>query len=629
MWWAGSFAAVALVAGLSYCCTARVVLWFVTVAGASATTVALANGGTPDQVAGVMFLAAGLSAAGWALGRSARVRGARRRAFAAYASGAAAVPGLAAEAERHRLAADLHDTAAHRLTGIMIGASSALHVRDERLTAEAVAHAVREGRLVVAELTRLTALDARADHAHLADLDTLVAGWPEQDVSYRRDAEDAPPPIAALAVRIVREALTNSRRHAPGVPVEVLVRGHGGRLVVTVTDQGRGGAFDAGSGCGLAVLRAEAAAAGGSLEAGPVAGGWRVRAVLPLGDGGPRRARWWSEHVRNWAPVVLGVGIPVGGLMVPDPGDVPLLAKELALLVPLLILHALPLRWHVARPIPALAVTLSLYPLIELARVSGWPITPGGDLVLWCGWIELIMVYGIGLARGPRGVLAPLAVSSTMGAALAWGPGITGNRFAAWVVLSAFVLVPVGIAWAAGVLLAARRARRRDGAAARHGRLRERAALAERARVAARLRATALRHAEALVAASDDLPVVAARSRAALNALRDLLGELRRPAADDPPPCLAGIDALAVRRGVLVTSVGERRQLHGAVEATAFWAARELLGHDAPLTVTYLPEGVELSAPAGRVTRRLRAVAEAAGGAVSARGAQVRVWLPA
>ncbi|MEV4890630.1 hypothetical protein AB0K48_14670, partial [Nonomuraea sp. NPDC055795] len=126
----------------------------------------------------------------------------------------------------------------------------------------------------------------------------------------------------------------------------------------------------------------------------------------------------------------------------------------------------------------------------------------------------------------------------------------------------------------------------------------------------------------------DDLPVVAARSRAALNALRDLLGELRRPADDDPPPCLAGIDALAVRRGVLVTSVGERRQMHGAVEATAFWAARELLGHDAPLTVTYLPEGVELSAPAGRVTRRLRAVAEAAGGAVSARGAQVRVWLP-
>ncbi|MFE0148086.1 hypothetical protein ACFWY5_13145, partial [Nonomuraea sp. NPDC059007] len=157
----------------------------------------------------------------------------------------------------------------------------------------------------------------------------------------------------------------------------------------------------------------------------------------------------------------------------------------------------------------------------------------------------------------------------------------------------------------------------------------ERAALAERARLAARLRATALRHAEALVAAGDDLPVVAARSRAALDALRDLLGELRRPAADDPPPCLAGIDALAVRHGVLVTSVGERRQMHGAVEATAFWAARELLGHDAPLTVTYLPEGVELSAPAGRATRHLRAVAEAAGGAVSARGARVRVWLPA
>ncbi|MEV4891185.1 ATP-binding protein, partial [Nonomuraea sp. NPDC055795] len=504
MWWAGSFAAVAVVAGLSFSCTARVVLWLVALAGASATTVTLAAGGTPDQVAGVAFLAAGLSAAGWALGRSARTHGARRRAFAAYASGAAAVPGLAAEAERHRLAADLHDTAAHRLTGIMIGASSALHVRDDRLTAEAGAHAVREGRLVVAELTRLTALDARADHARLADLDALVAGWPERGVSYRRDAEDAPPPIAALAVRIVREALTNSRRHAPGVPVEVLVRAYGGRLVVTVTDQGRGGAaFDAGSGCGLAVLQSEAAAAGGSLEAGPTAGlvagptagsvagsvagytagsvarGWRVCAVLPLGGGGPRRGRWWSEHVRNWAPVVLGVGIPVGGLLVPDPGDVPLLAKELALLVPLLILHALPLRWHLARPIPALAVTLSLYPLIELARVAGWPITPGGDLVLWCGWIELIMVYGIGVARGPRGVLAPLAVGSAMGAALAWGPGIVGNRFAAWALLSAFVLVPVGIAWAAGVLLAAGRARRRDGAAARHGRLRERAALAE------------------------------------------------------------------------------------------------------------------------------------------------------
>jgi signal transduction histidine kinase len=93
-----------------------------------------------------------------------------------------------------------------------------------------------------------------------------------------------PPPSLQLTVyRIVQEALTNARRHAPGAPVRVRVAGAGHALCVEV--HSLGGAVPvhpSGGGHGLVGMRERVRMHGGTLEAGPVPDGFRVRARLPL-----------------------------------------------------------------------------------------------------------------------------------------------------------------------------------------------------------------------------------------------------------------------------------------------------------------------------------------------------------
>ncbi|MFI0422780.1 sensor histidine kinase [Spongiactinospora sp. 9N601] len=89
--------------------------------------------------------------------------------------------------------------------------------------------------------------------------------------------------MSATIYRLVTEALTNARRHAPGAErVEVEVARAGGSAVrVRVTDDG-GGRSEA-SGRGGFGLAERVSVLGGSLSAGPAPGGWRVEAVLPSG----------------------------------------------------------------------------------------------------------------------------------------------------------------------------------------------------------------------------------------------------------------------------------------------------------------------------------------------------------
>jgi signal transduction histidine kinase len=82
----------------------------------------------------------------------------------------------------------------------------------------------------------------------------------------------------------VQEALTNVRRHAgPAASATVSVAYAPKRVTLVVTDDGPAATEPAGeAGNGIAGMRARAAALGGTLTAGPVAGGgWRVEAVLP------------------------------------------------------------------------------------------------------------------------------------------------------------------------------------------------------------------------------------------------------------------------------------------------------------------------------------------------------------
>jgi signal transduction histidine kinase len=90
--------------------------------------------------------------------------------------------------------------------------------------------------------------------------------------------------VELAAYRIVQEALTNARRHAPGCAVDVEL-GFGDRdLRVRVRDNGPGvEQVTATTGHGLVGMRERAAAVGGTLRAGAAVGsGFVVEAVLPL-----------------------------------------------------------------------------------------------------------------------------------------------------------------------------------------------------------------------------------------------------------------------------------------------------------------------------------------------------------
>ena len=89
-------------------------------------------------------------------------------------------------------------------------------------------------------------------------------------------------PVEVAAYFIVSEALANVVKHASASGVAVDVDGGDAELVVTIRDDGVGGA-DVGSGTGLLGLRDRAAALGGRVTvASPVGGGTTVRVVLPL-----------------------------------------------------------------------------------------------------------------------------------------------------------------------------------------------------------------------------------------------------------------------------------------------------------------------------------------------------------
>ncbi|MDP9865794.1 MULTISPECIES: ATP-binding protein [Streptosporangium] len=272
-------------------------------AAPAVTLVAVMHGGSLQDSVGAGGLTAGGAAMAWATGRSHRRRRADRAALAAYRAAAEAVPRLAAITERDRLAAELHDVAAHRLTGIVVASAAALRLDDPVRAAEAVTHAADAGRQAVAELDRLCALDRRGRALALGDIDTLLVGRP--GVTYHRTVATAPPELAAVAFRVVREALTNAMRYATGAAVHVRVEavhdisatpaatgsvpapatGPGiasvvagppaaeaatGRLVVTVTDDGGPATVSGlGTGTGLATLRRAVGALGGTLHAGP------------------------------------------------------------------------------------------------------------------------------------------------------------------------------------------------------------------------------------------------------------------------------------------------------------------------------------------------------------------------
>jgi signal transduction histidine kinase len=201
--------------------------------------------------------------------------------------------------ERARLAGEMHDVVTHRVSLMVLQAGAlGITARDEptRRAAEelraAGVQALDELRDLVGILRTEPEGDQPPSAAGLAALvaESTAVGTPAE-FTEEGDPALASPVVGRTAYRIVREALTNVRKHAPGARVEVRVSYGESQVRLTVTNtrgSGRpdgGAAADlaaTGSGVGLDSLRQRVEVVHGTLSAGPAPdGGFRLEATLP------------------------------------------------------------------------------------------------------------------------------------------------------------------------------------------------------------------------------------------------------------------------------------------------------------------------------------------------------------
>lgn len=197
--------------------------------------------------------------------------------------------------EQVRIDQELHDSIGHMITMNIIQAGAGAHVfdTDPAFARQALKNIEERGRAAMGELDRIIAAirgdqpETRAPLPGIADLGRLLEE--SRAAGMTIDASVEPPAVPSAVGRavftVVREALTNAARHAPGAPVRVVVALDGdalglevinealpGKKVPVVTENRRG----------LSGIRDRVTLLGGRSWAGAEAGGFAVRALLPL-----------------------------------------------------------------------------------------------------------------------------------------------------------------------------------------------------------------------------------------------------------------------------------------------------------------------------------------------------------
>jgi signal transduction histidine kinase len=205
--------------------------------------------------------------------------------------------------ERARIARELHDIVAHHLSVIAVE-SEVARLTSPRLSAdaagrfEAIASTAREAlsetRRLLGVLREDTGGDAdRTPQPGLGELEDLIdrAQATGTHIRLRRQGEIARLPLGTdlAAYRIVQEALTNARRHAPGADVDIEVSYRERAVHLRVRDYGPGPlGTEPVAGHGLMGMRERATLAGGSFSAGRAdGGGFEVDIALPTTETAP------------------------------------------------------------------------------------------------------------------------------------------------------------------------------------------------------------------------------------------------------------------------------------------------------------------------------------------------------
>jgi signal transduction histidine kinase len=197
----------------------------------------------------------------------------------------------AALAERARIAREVHDVLAHSLSALSLNLQGArLMLARENASDEAQEQIQRAQRLAVeglAEARRAVAAlreDPVPAARAIADLVTssrLESGT-TTDFTVDGTPRELPGPAEDALYRTAQEALSNTRKHAAGAPVSVVLAYRDDSTELTVTDhQGHRPAGQPTGGYGLTGMRERAELIGGRLCTGPTDDGWQVRLVVP------------------------------------------------------------------------------------------------------------------------------------------------------------------------------------------------------------------------------------------------------------------------------------------------------------------------------------------------------------
>ena len=201
--------------------------------------------------------------------------------------------------ERTRIARDLHDVVAHRMSMVVVQAQSAQYrldgvqpeVAEEfQLVADQAREALNEVRGMRGVLRSDGQLPEQVPQPGTADVerllvDAVAAGLPLEWTA-AGDPATCGEARAMVLYRILQESIANASRHAPGAPVRVdLQYGEVVHLAVVngrAPGQASPGAGGGPAGHGIPGMQSRAAAVGGTVEAGPTDdGGFSVRVTLP------------------------------------------------------------------------------------------------------------------------------------------------------------------------------------------------------------------------------------------------------------------------------------------------------------------------------------------------------------
>ncbi|WP_436530397.1 sensor histidine kinase [Actinoplanes sp. HUAS TT8] len=203
--------------------------------------------------------------------------------------------------QRAEFARDLHDFIAHHVTGIVVQAQGARFIaeQDPKRVLLALEQIEQAGSETMASMRRMVGVlrdPESSPDAPLAPVSGVpelfplaeqftAAGGPPARLHLEGDPYGLPVEVSTSAFRVVMEALTNVRQHAPqATAVDVWVRRAKDQLLIRVANDGPAPrpSLDR-PGYGLVGLTERVRAAGGRISSGPgVDGGWVVDAVFPL-----------------------------------------------------------------------------------------------------------------------------------------------------------------------------------------------------------------------------------------------------------------------------------------------------------------------------------------------------------